>query len=349
MKIINILYLVIFAVAVSGCKKETDLLDIQSLTLTLSKDKILSDGVDSASIKIVNQTGLDVKEYVTIYNNDMIFSQKAFRSTTPSISKIYASFGNIKSNEVVVEVIEDKNLKFEKNVLIEQYTGTWCGWCPRAIFQIENLQVTDKNIAHIALHLSDEMTFNMSMMLFQSFGFTGIPTIHADRSLVWNGNNGAISPLHSPARAGLAIKVSGASSNVTADVKLKFGMDFSENLKLSVYLLDDGLIANQANNYNDEPSSPYYKKGSPMVNFIHKNVLIKIGTDMFGDGIPADSIGIRTTYSRTFNFTGINPDHLGKIKVVAFITYTNGSKIDTVLNCIIGAVGDNKDFVTVSY
>ena len=327
MKIINIVFLMIFVIAGSGCKEKDELPDIKTLTLTLSKDKILSNGVDTAIITVVNQTGLDVKQFVTIYNNDIIYSNKDFVSTTPSISKFYASFGNIKSNEVVVEVIEDKNLKFEKNVLIEQYTGTWCGWCPRAIYQIENLQVTDKKIAHIALHLSDEMTFNMSLTLFQSFGFTGIPTIHADRSLVWTGNNAAISPLHSPSRAGLAIKVSGVSSNVTADVKIKFGMGFSENLKLSVYLLDDGLIANQANYYNTDPTSPYYQKGATMANFVHKNVLMKVGTNMYGDAIPPDSIGIGTTYSRTFSFSGLNPDHLAKIKVVAFITYANGSKI----------------------
>jgi hypothetical protein len=348
MKFTFIPVFLIFLLSCTSCKKSTESPDIKSLTLTLSKNKIIGNGIDSASIAIVNQNSLDVRQFVTIYNNDLIYDKKTFKSTTPSISKFYASYNNIRSNEFIVEVVADDPLKFEKNVLIEQYTGTWCGWCPRAIYQIENLQVTDKKIAHIALHLTDEMTYNLSMTLFQSFGFTGIPTIHADRSLVWTGIVSSISPLHAPAKAGLAIKVSGAGSIVTTNVRLKFGASFAENLKLSVYLLDDGLIADQKNFYDTDPASPYYQKGAIMPNFIHKNVLIKTGTDMFGDIIPSDSIGRGKTYSKSYSFTGINSAHLIKIKAVAFITYASGSLSGKVLNCIIGTVGDDKDFVPVS-
>jgi hypothetical protein len=351
MKIIIGLILSGFLFTCSSCNEKpgSSDIDISTLTISLSKYKILGDGIDMASINVINQDGLDVKKYVTVYIDDKIYHDPGFHATVPSISKLYASYGSIKSNEVTVEVIEDKNLKFEKNVLLEQYTGTWCGWCPRAVNQINTISLTDKKIVHVALHLSDEMTYSQNSKLFQSFGFTGVPTVHADRSVVWSGDAATVSAMHKPVRAGLALVVSGENSSVTAKVILKFGWDFSEILKLSVYLLDDGLIANQANYYNTDASSPYYQMGSPMINFAHKNVLIQIGTDMFGDVIPSDSVGIGKTYSKTFNFSGINPAHLSKIKVAAFITYGSGPGAKTVLNSIIGSIGSSSVLEPVSH
>ena len=250
------------------------------------------------------------------------------------------------ANPITVSLIGSTEIiKFEKNVLVEQYTGTWCGYCPRAIAQIDNRLVADNKIVHIALHLSDEMTFNLNNSLFTSFGFTGVPTVHVDRSLVWSGTISAITPLHSGAGAGLAINVSSANNVVSAIVKVKFGMSYTDNLKLSVYLLDDGKIANQVNYYNTDPSSPYYQKGAPIINLVHENVMLKTGTDMFGEAIPNGNIGTGKTYTRTIDFTGINPERIANMRVVAFITYANGSNIKKILNCIIGSVGENKDFV----
>ncbi len=239
-------------------------------------------------------------------------------------------------------------VKFEKNVLIEQYTGTWCGYCPRAIAQIDNLMVTDKKIVHISLHLSDEMTFNLNNSLFQSFGFTGVPTVHADRSATWSGNISAITPMHASANAGLAINVTSSGTTISTTVKVKFGTSFIEGLKLSVYLLEDGIIANQSNYYNTDPASPYYQKGSPIPNLVHKNVIVKTGTDMFGDAIPTASVIQGGVYSKTVSFTGINTAKLANYKVAAFVTYSNGNNAKKVINSIAGSVGDNTDFIQVT-
>ncbi|OFY44256.1 MAG: hypothetical protein A2X18_01195 [Bacteroidetes bacterium GWF2_40_14] len=257
------------------------------------------------------------------------------------------SVGTAYGNQITVATLVPP-VKFEKNVLMEQYTGTWCGYCPRAIAQIDNLMLTDKKIVHISLHLSDEMTFNLNSSLFQSFGFTGVPTVHADRSVTWSGNISAITPLHASSNAGLAINVSSSGSTITTTVRVKFGNSFSESLKLSVYLLEDGIVANQSNYYNSDPASPYYQKGSPIPNLVHKNVITKIGTDMFGDAIPTASVVQGGVYSKTVSFTGINTAKLANFRIAAFVTYSSGSNAKKVLNCIVGSVGDNTDFVQVA-
>ncbi|MHC1779222.1 MAG: Omp28-related outer membrane protein [Bacteroidales bacterium] len=237
------------------------------------------------------------------------------------------------------------NAKFEKNVLIEQYTGTWCGYCPRAISQIDNLYSVNKKIVHIALHLSDQMTFIHNNALFTSFGFTGVPTVHLDRLGTWSGNNSTVASLQTPADAGVAINVTASGNNVNATVQSNFGVNFPEGVKISVYMLEDGIVANQANYYNTDSTHPFYGKGNPVPNFVHNNVIIKIATDMFGDLIPASEVGAGKIYSRNFSFSNISADKISKVKVVAFLTYNGGSKQKQVINAAVAAVGENKGFV----
>ncbi len=245
-------------------------------------------------------------------------------------------------------VTATSNLKFEKNVLLEQYTGTWCGYCTRAIAQIDNLHNVNNNFVHIALHLNDQMTFAQNNSLFTSFGFTGVPTVHADRSTTWSGNVTTISNMQTPADAGLAINVAGSGTNINVTVQAKFGNTMPAGVKISVYLLEDGIVANQSNYYNTDTSSPFFGKGNPIPNFIHNNVLIKIGTDMFGDLIPSGEIGAGKIYSKSVTFSNISPDKFSKLKVAAFLTHNSGSKQKQVINAVVAAVGENKGFLESS-
>lgn len=257
------------------------------------------------------------------------------------------SMGTAYGNQIVFTTISTE-IKFEKNVLIEQYTGTWCGYCTRAIAQIENLYSLNKKIVHIALHLSDQMTFSLNSTLFSSFGFTGVPTIHTDRISTWSGNVNTISDIQNPADAGLAINVTGIGTSVNVTVQVKFGRNFPSGVKLSLYMLEDGIVGNQSNYYNTDSSNPFYGKGNPIPNFIHNNVLIKIGTDMFGDIIPIADVGVNKVYSRSFTFSNLSNVNFSKLKVAAFLTHNGGSQQKQVINAVVAFVGENKGFIQLS-
>jgi hypothetical protein len=115
---------------------------------------------------------------------------------------------------------------------------------------------------------------------------------------------------------------------------------------LSVYLLHDSLVADQTNYYNTDPLSPYYQKGSPMIGFVHRNVLLKAATNMFGDVIPSDSIDIGTTYSKSFAFSNFRCDNLNYMYVVALVAYQGES--GKVVNSMRVRVGEKKNLVYAS-
>ena len=42
----------------------------------------------------------------------------------------------------------------QKNVLIEEATGTWCTYCPSGIYYLDSLQNAYDNVIAIAIHAS---------------------------------------------------------------------------------------------------------------------------------------------------------------------------------------------------
>src|SRR5690606_19364425 len=66
-------------------------------------------------------------------------------------------------------------------VLIEEGTGTWCGWCPRGTVAMAHMYAnySDKFVG-IAVHNGDPMTV---AAYDSASGFTGFPGMHVDRTI----------------------------------------------------------------------------------------------------------------------------------------------------------------------
>jgi hypothetical protein len=151
--------------------------------------------------------------------------------------------------------------------------------------------------------------------------------------------------MHAPSRVGISLEVTGNPAKVSAAVSVKFGLDYSDDLALTVYLLHDSLTADQANFYNNDPASPWYKKGSTMTGFVHRNVMTRTGTDMYGDLIPSSSVDIGSVYSKNIDFTSFRCEDIRRIVIIAFVTYRTGKNAGKVINSAMGMVGEKKDFV----
>jgi thiol-disulfide isomerase/thioredoxin len=191
--------------------------------------------------------------------------------------------------------------KFTKNVLIEDYTGTWCGYCPRVAYGIEQVQAqTTKSVA-VAIHRgNDPYNFAAASVLEQQINLTGYPTAMLNRKTTWtypepNNVNQVVSLTGGNADLGLALTPTVTGTNLNLDVKVKFAADMT-NLKLVVYVLENGLIYNQTN------YTSYYGGTATINGFTHDNVLRGTLTDILGDTM-AGATTNGTTWSKTFTTT----------------------------------------------
>ena len=83
-----------------------------------------------------------------------------------------------------VETIQGSITCFERTVLIEEGTGTWCMWCPRGQYYLKELhKKRPGEFVDIAVHVSDEMMmYDYAMALYASYFATyGLPSCVIDR------------------------------------------------------------------------------------------------------------------------------------------------------------------------
>lgn len=150
-----------------------------------------------------------------------------------------------------------------KVVLIEEGTGTWCGWCPRGAVAMEYMENTYPNtFAGVAVHNGDPMTVTA---YDNAANFGGYPGANVDRALLDVGVSdqdfddyyqeriGVVSP------AGLSIQTGGSGSAVTVTVNATFRTVFSAaNYRLGVIITEDNVTGTAAG-YNQ---TNYYSSAS---------------------------------------------------------------------------------------
>lgn len=95
--------------------------------------------------------------------------------------------------ERIVEVDDIDNIpSFKRKVVVEEGTGTWCGWCPRGIVGLrETFERHPDDFIPIAVHVQDEMyTDDYMPLIEQKFG--NYPICIMNRRYVFDPNAEAI-------------------------------------------------------------------------------------------------------------------------------------------------------------
>ena len=239
----------------------------------------------------------------------------------------------ITSNDVQITV--KPVINFNKRVLIEDFTGTWCGWCPRVAYGVEQVNAQTNDAVTVAIHQGND-PYNISVA---PYSVSGYPTANLNRTTGWtypepsnvaqvvNLTNG-VNP-----RLGLAISPSVSAGNLNIDVKVKFGYQFS-GIKLVVYVLEDGLV------YNQENYTSYYGGVSVIQNMTHNHVLRKVMTNINGDAITGSTVS-GDEYSKNFNIAvPANVANSANMSIVAFVVDSNGK----VINVRSADLGENQTF-----
>ena len=215
---------------------------------------------------------------------------------------------------------------FKTNVLVEDITGTWCGWCPRVAYKLQELQKTTSQLIVVAAHYGSSGTLDYEKVneIKSTFGVSSYPYAILNRSSKWNEQDSQITSLTGvAATAGVAIESAINNTNLTVTIKVGFSQDFT-NLKYVIYLLENGLLADQAN-YADLGYGP----ANPLVDFEHKHVLRKaLTSDPLGDAIPDASSTNGSIFKETHTYTIPAEWNKDKMEIVAFVVKSDKSVIN---------------------
>ena len=220
--------------------------------------------------------------------------------------------------------------QFTQKVLIEKFTGAWCGWCPDGTDVIKSIEQANPNkIVAVEIHQQDPMElpnlYNYFATLFSSVGnfpfpaalINRVPSIQNSQQLMenrqhWTGN--VTSELQKTPAVGLAIETKPSSNAGQEDIMVKIAFKETSNtdMQLVLYLIENKVAYRQ---------NRYYSNGNPggyITDYEHNHVIRQ--AILGNEGLTIASCGSKagSVYTRLLraNLNGFQRDNC---EIVAFV------------------------------
>ena len=325
-----LLYTLIFILIYSCSKPESfsDLIVQQNslipglnVELSYLKDQLISfNMIDSEGNNITSNTSFTVDNQL-INGNTISYDEIGSHDVSANYT---IDSQNYSTDLIVFNIVEPIN-----KVIVEDYTGTWCGYCPPVAHAIYELKEVYDNIISVGIHNNDELTIDQESDLRSELGISGFPSARLNRTISWF-DPYQISEVNSllSEENNVAISIKSALENIDLEVNLRIVSNVElVNHKLVIYLVESNLIYDQSNYFNYVEDSYFYNLGNPIENYSHQDVLRKSITNISGNTL--DLIQPLTDYKFNFNVE-ISPDFVQEnLAIVAIIVDSNNNAINS--------------------
>src|SRR5690606_28402804 len=215
---------------------------------------------------LLDSNGDNTASEASFYVNGVAISGFTYSSATEGNFEVYAEF--MANGETFTTAKKSFSVYIPKrNVVLEDYTGTWCGYCLRALIAVDSAKVlTNNHVSVVAIHkksLGEEpMHFPQVVDLQAKFDIpNSFPQTQLNRTVKWNDPYDynavtALAGVETNVSISINSQITGSTLSVDAKVTYRNGSEPGD--KLVVYLLESGIIADQANYFNTVVGHPYY-------------------------------------------------------------------------------------------
>ncbi|MFN5543982.1 MAG: Omp28-related outer membrane protein [Bacteroidota bacterium] len=290
--------------------------------------------------------------------------KKSFKSILAIMAMFAVVATGCKDEETTDPKVDDAITlpsSFTKKVLIEEFTGAWCGWCVDGHLKVDNMMAANgSKIVPVMVHSGDGMQpAEYNSYYKPTFSVTGFPTgminrvPGADTKVVQSRNVWeamAATEMAKQAGLGLRIDASGTSGdNATVKVTVGFLEDVTAGCNLVIAILEDkvtgtGSQFDQKNFYannSNYSSHPFFSRPATILGYEHKFVLRKIVSSApAGEVIPADKTKKGSIYTAADLSANLSTYNKANCYIAAWVHTPGGA----VLNCQIAKVGENKSW-----
>lgn len=288
--------LVVIAIVIPSCSKTEDNTPLEQPITEIQTENLREAYIINQNINfnVESADGENVTDISTFFVNGNPINGSSFSSSVEGEFEMYATYTNVNGEEVTTPISSFRVIIPKQKIVVEDYTGTWCGWCPRVTAVIHDLEEVTEDIVVIAIHeeannIPEPLHFPEVQLLKDAYNVSGFPAARINRSIDWpqpHPLTSVTSIAGAPTNLAIAInsRVNADELNVEVDVVYENGS--VETDKLVVYLIENGVIADQYNYYTFDPSSPFYEMGNPIVDFEHNDGLRHAFTNVLGNPIP---------------------------------------------------------------
>lgn len=243
------------------------------LVLLASDMVIQANGEDAVQFTVLSD-GEPVSEGVRFYdgstNKQIDLPDLRFTTTDTGTYYFWAAYGTSQTDIVTVTAIgfpvpelpddpEPENTSFARRVLLTQFTGTGCGYCPGMITLLRSLMEDDEYASKVVLtachsYNSDDPAYLLDR-LDQAMGVSSYPMVVADMYVSYNNYNNmnglmsVIDMAHGRSAAKAGISASAELNGNTLVVRASIKASQTSEFRIGAWLLEDGIEGRQSN-YN---------------------------------------------------------------------------------------------------
>ena len=310
--------------------------------LSMNKTSIAADGWETVTLTAKDQNNNDITSSCQFFVGNVQLISNTFFTTIPGTYAIKAVRSSAESQSVSLTVSDPGPSPFSQKIVVEDFTGTWCGHCPRVGLPLDAYAGSHPNAVVISNHGpgNDPYTFSNHALLANFLQVTGYPSVYLNREIKWNENTTQLDlAANKRAPLGIAFQTSVTGNTISGIAKVKYDVTTSVGLKLVLYLLEDGKVYPQVN-YN------YFGLPDPINSYVHNNILRKTITDLYGDILPAANQVKGNIQDVNFTIDASGYD-ISKCKIVGFVVQginNQGRKENAVVNVQTVAAGQTKNF-----
>lgn len=311
----------------SSCSKDSEnQQEINAINLLVSQTN-LSVG-ETVTLNVVSDSGFNLNSESSFSLNSQPISGNSYTFLEAGTFTFKAAYKSLISNDIVVNVTQSAAAnQFVNRVLVEEYSGTWCGNCPAILYGTELLKQQTNKSVNVQIHLfgNDPFVSTDGNSLASSQNVNGVPTGKINRTVSWSGPqyqnvSQVINTIKSGSAVGLAVNSSLATNLLS--IQIKVGFVENVNAKLVVYLVEDNLFYTQTNY-----SSNLYGGSSSISNFEYDGVLRSVISANSGDILNVINSNAEKNYTISLPANVANSSNL---KIVAFlIDATSGNVLNS--------------------
>ena len=245
-----------------------------------------------------------------------------------------------------------------RKVVLEDYTGTWCGFCPKATTVMDDVLSTYPNAIGISNHFGDPLEVPYTKAMEQGFSVGGAPNGTVDRFKFSDQADVVmdLNPLKSkvagrlPVTAPVSVNISSNYNSSTRALAVTVTANFVANInaalatiRINCVLTEDSVITTnspQKNYYGQgcsfaTPTSPWYNYPCSIPGFIHGHLArTNLASDPWGTaGVIPSSVTSGSIYSQTYNYTLPAAWDASQMSIVGFISYYSSNvNVRSILN-----------------
>lgn len=231
----------------------------------------------------------------------------------------------------------------DRTVLIEEFTGEWCGWCPLGMMELESLinQYGDTLIV-IAVHTDDPMESpSASGMIAAWMSSAPSAIINRDFDTIldsqifgtdkWDEVIARQIKTPAPCNVQLSYSYNETSREIDAVVTATFITDYIGDGRLNLFIFEDSVIGVSQSNYlsgeSDFINTPFYSLPDHIDSFCHQHVLREMVGESYGiDSIIPDTVYSGQQFQHNFHYTIPDEYNIENLHIIGVVQQYKGLK-----------------------